>query len=102
MSMAEELAGSVWEREAKRLVEHWREIAQQLEPYAPGAAAAYLRAGEELQARLNGLRTVAESLDALCGKLQAASRDAIHAAIAEHRKQVQVAREADTTNGGSS
>ena len=98
MSIAEELGGSVWEREATRLVEHWREIAQQLEPYAPGASAAYLRAGKELQARLNGSGKVAESLDALCTKLQAASREAIHAAIAEHRKQVQVAR---ATNGGS-
>ena len=101
MSMAEELAGSVWEREAQRLVEHWREIAAQLEPYAPGASAAYLRAGEELEARLNGSEKVAESLEALSTKLQAASREAIHAAIAEHRKQVQVAREAASTDGGS-
>ena len=85
--MTEELAGCVWEHEFARLVERWEEIACQLEPYAPGASAAYRRACEELRAGLARSAQVTDSLDALCGKLADASRTAILDAIAEHRRK---------------
>ena len=87
MSMTEELTGCVWEREVTRLVERWEETACHLEPYAPGASAAYRRAGAELRAGLGRSAQVADSLEALCGKLADASRTAILDAIAEHRRK---------------
>ena len=106
MSMMDELGGSVWVREAKRLIEHWREMAQQLQPYAPGASAAYLRAGEELEVRLNGSGTVAASIETLCGQVRAATREAVREEIAEHRKRMEMAKatpqeEAGAANGGA-
>ena len=100
MSTMDELGGSVLVREAKRLIEHWREMAQQLEPYAPGASAAYIRAGEELEERLSGAGTVVESLDALCRRVQVATREAVREEIAEHRKRTAKAAPQEE-NGGS-
>ena len=87
MASVAELTGPVWEREAERLVERWTGVAEQLEVYAPGAAAAYRQASADLRERLTHSADVSACMEAMTDKLAAAARDAVLEAIAAARKQ---------------
>lgn len=74
MSAPTRMEDALWDAMATRLASRWKTLAERIEPYCRGAAAAYRQAAADIEEEVRGRAETADLLEALCERVTAEVR----------------------------